>query len=303
MDENLQIKKGSSGYSAPGPVGVNGDYGTSAHFSSIPIDSSVSTEKSIVTSRIDNNKSLTDNNNCIIDEEFEVYDIIVDLYGNLGIITSKYPATIELYGNIMFNSSTQDSSIYKAPTDTNGQAILTFNIVGRNYDQSEMFMVHNDNQSYVGGTSPLWHHRWQYGNRNSYGCWLESSNSDIIYYNGEQMTTKSFITKIYNTDKEKYFKICVVFKNGLSFEVPMVTFMNQNQRFVISDGYFNMIDKNLSGLTEYSNVNDEYNSQGQGDTYKKFIKGGDSTYPKLCDIYFEYSHEGKAYRLSVNVTE
>ena len=75
------------------------------------------------------------------------------------------------------------------------------------------------------------------------------------------------------------------------------------KEFIIPDGYFNIIDKNLSGITDYASFEDERNSTDQTDKYKYFILGGNSTYPKLCDIYFEYSHKGKNYRMSVNVTE
>ena len=309
MDEVLQIKKGSSGYSAPGPSGTPGDSGKSSHFSSIPLDSSLE----IVKEHIENNQSLSNNEKCITYEFFEEGDIIIDLYGNLGMILSKNPIDVYLYGNIIYNNTQTEDNAYHAPVnDESEEATLTFKIDNRGLYPTDGYCLHNKSMK---GTSTLWTHRWKPNGTGTKspsapGYMLIPSDQDHITYCGEKTTSLKFINKILS--EEKYCKICVLFKNGLSYETPKnricynlitETSTEEPPRVYIFDGYFNMIDIGVSNLSEFKYFSDEQSTEDPDDAYKKFIIGGDSTYPKLCDIYFEYTHESKTYRMNVNVTE
>lgn len=309
MDEVLQIKKGSSGYSAPGPSGTPGDSGKSSHFSSIPLDSSLETIKE----HIENNQSLSNNEICIKYEFFEEGDIIIDLYGNLGMILSKNPIDVYLYGNIIYNNTQTEDNIYHAPVNESGEATLTFKIDNqKKLYPTDGYCLHNKSMK---GTSTLWTHRWKpdYAGTSSPsapGYMLTPSNNDVMTYCGEKMSSLEFINKILS--EEKYCKICVLFKNGLSYETPknricydLITGTSTKEppRVYIFDGYFNMIDIEVSKLQKFDSFSEEQSTEDTDGAYKKFIIGGDSTYPKLCDIYFEYTHEGKTYRMNVNVTE
>lgn len=302
MDEVLQIKKGSSGYSAPGPVGLVGDSGKSSHFSSIPIDSSsnIQTERDLISTRIMRNQSLTNNEKCIEEEYYEIGDIIIDMYANLGILVSKNPVIIEQYGNIMFNGiNTQDSSIYKAPINSSGKAELTFSYVNRGLCSLDGYMLHH---SSMGGESPMFHHRWQSSGLDSApATTIEASSNDVINYNGTEMSSRSFIMKV--LADEIYCKLVVLFKNGLSYELPKDQISRFSTRLNIFDGYFDLININISGLTEYTSFTDEKSPTEQSDKYLGFLFGSSESNLKLCDIYFEYAHEGKIYRMNVNVIQ
>ena len=291
---SLQIENGSSGYSSPGPSGTKGDCGKSAHFSSIPIDSSV------IIDRITHNNSLTNNDKCIEDEIFQDGDVIVDLYGDFGILKiNDSSVNIETYGNIVYNNYQEDQdNNYHAPTNSNEKSELDLivNKIPNLYSTNHYVYHYNiDNLSTV-AHSKLWNHRWNTtGDERAPAFEINVSDSSL-YYMEEEITCKEFVRKI--CIEEKYCKFVVLFKNGLSYEIPLNALNKNNYKFYIFRGYFDMFPKSVTD-SSYGSFNDERNCYA-GDTQYKFITG-EGKKPKLCDIYFEYSHDGKTYRMNCNV--
>jgi hypothetical protein len=147
----------------------------------------------------------------------------------------------------------------------------------------------------------MFHHRWQSSDTTEAPVTtIDPSENDHITYNGVEMNSKSFITKI--LEDEKYCKLVVLFKNGLSYELPKDQLSRFKLRLYVFDGYFNLISTEISDLNEYTSFDDEKSALTQSGQYRKFLLDSNES-TKLCDIYFEYTHEGKTYRMNVNVTD
>ena len=288
MDYSLELKKGSSGYCAPGPQGFAGGNGKSYHFSSLSIhDSPID-----IAERITEEKSLSNNPNCTETEKYSPGDIIIDVYGTIGIITSLKPTTVIESGKILFNG-TSDSQEYICPTK-NGECKLEFKIAFNSISHNG-YLKHLSSDSSFDTTSPLWHHRWGHVDK-SPGFIIRPSDSDSGTFDNYDGTTKEFIDDIINNNH--FCKICVLFKSGISYEKVLSS--TDDVTVPVFNGYFNMIGTDISGARSYDEFENELDDRDetQNSAYSSFITSD----TPLCDIYFEFSYNNKTYRIPITCT-
>lgn len=322
MDNNLEFWKGSCGYSAPGSTGFQGRDGNSIHFSSID----TSTNFTTIIERILHKKSLTNNTEAITEEKYKVNDYILDTYGNLSVITSITPSTVtkESIGNIAFPPKTQGYTVpVNSSTLSNGKTELQFTINNNspslppyaNLNENAYMQREHKGHDY---TEPkLW--RYRYTGNNTYidpstaqgyiiiprGYYIVPKNNDSYLYgyddDGNLVTyenSKDFVQHIIDT--EEYCKIYAILNNGLVIESTPKT---SSDGIFIEKGYIESIDKNLTTLLEYGSFRNELltdQDTSQQNKIKDTLKSNSSK--KMCNMYFEYSHNGEIYRMHINVT-
>jgi len=294
MNNNLEFWKGSSGYSAPGCTGARGEDGNSIHFSSI--DASVN--DSSISERIEENKCLSDNPNVNSFESYKDQDYILDIYGDLYLLTGidEHDPELSYTGNIFFHP---EDTRYHAATDSSGNCVLNFETdQDIKYLQNGDYVKHkNSDQSYP---SILWHHRWNdcvYA-QNMPCIKISPSTHDasLSYYDSSvPYTSEQFISHI--SEVEVYHKICAVMNNGIVIE--KITSPDDTD-MIIELGYANMIDNNLTGNNSpYTSFDNEKKISYKINTYRPMFRSNSNN--RICNMYFEYSHENEIYRMKINV--
>jgi hypothetical protein len=248
MDYDI-FENGISGYAPQGGTGVKGADGYNFYYSAL----SYLTDSDIISERVANGKSLTDNENILTDVSYKNNDMILCSNADMLIVKISDSSTyVEKIGSLIKSKN-------KSKDSSSGLAsYVIFYIKYQNVDDCQQNNEYNycQNSTTLDAKSPLYHHR-------------------------SAMHEKEYGFKIYTKtpyQKGDDPKICIQFNNGMRFVSPCNK-GNTNDYFFINNGYFPSYgcweDKEYWGTAQIKSEHSEFNPENS--KYTKNLLLNDSS--------------------------
>lgn len=288
MNNLTTFIKGSSGYSVAGLEGIEGESENSIHFSAYHIiDSSID-----ISTKITDKKPLSNNELYPSDTiEYTDGDIIIDMYGNVGFVTfDSDNLPIITYHGKLFHFD--EKHILPVDTSSNNNCIMYFDASAKLSSIKDYRMMPDTFTN-----SPMWHHRWQNEDEAPGLLLVPNITKKTLMLDGSTNDSSAWIDTLLNIDTKSYIKLCVLFKNGLSYEKIITSETPVDDRnIVIFYGYLDMI-----GLEFLHDASGNINRYNTFDDEKSISNYDKNTIKKFCDIYLEYVYQNKIYRSKVEI--